>query len=330
VEQRASELEVFILTYNRAALLRETLISLCSQTAEGFSIVVLDNGSTDDTVDVVASFAASRVTLARSEINLGVQGNLDRAKNLASRKWVMVFHDDDLMHPAYIEDALAEASRYPDVAMVASGLSFENAPTNVAWDQFDKTKARYCGSASALAGLMYAGFPLHFGSAIYRTELFKALRWEFDKYGKICDRPFLLNIAAHGAVIVLENPYVRYRCHAGQDSATDSNGPYIKELFALHHLYLSLLGRNLLSRSARIFIYCNYQYLCDEYERISPVEKAALTRLQYVRLALAQGASTYPAMIYGRAIRPAVRGFRYLARAVRNGVPFSRFRSTDV
>lgn len=289
----ADDLEIFVLTCNRAGYLRETLQSLDAQTARGFRVVVLDNASTDNTPEVVASFAPGGVELDRSPENLGVIGNLMRAQKSASRAWVMVLHDDDLLHPSYVEAALGCAERFPDVAMIGAAMSFEDAPDNAKWNSYsDELAAHYCADARSLATLLYAGFPLHFGSVIYRTAYFRTCAWESEKYGKIADRPFLLSMASQGGAVVLRDPYVQYRCHAGQDSATSVNGPFVKELLALHRLYLSLMGDSPFTVSGRAFILQNYRYLTDEYPRLMDQERRGLTRKMYVRQAVREGAST--------------------------------------
>ena len=48
-----SQLDVIVLTYNRAKTLAVMLESLCTQTAQGFHITVLNNASTDNTLEIV-------------------------------------------------------------------------------------------------------------------------------------------------------------------------------------------------------------------------------------------------------------------------------------
>ena len=289
----ASNLEIFVLTCNRATYLRETLHSLDAQTVKGFRVVVLDNASTDNTPDIVASFASNKVELDRSPKNIGVIGNLMRAQKLASRVWVMVLHDDDLLHPRYVEAALIYTKKFPNVAMVGASMSFEDEPNQANWQSYgDEPRINYCSGDRSLATLLYAGFPLHFGSVIYRTAYFRIAIFEPEKYGKIADRPFLLSIASKGAVIVLRDSYVQYRCHAGQDSATSLNGPFVKELFALHRLYLNYMGDSPFTLSGRTFVVQNYRYLTDEYPRLMDHERQDMTRKVYIHLAIKEGAST--------------------------------------
>lgn len=96
MEGDAPAISVVIPTHNRAALLRASLESLVSQTlpAEQFEVIVVDDGSTDDTAAVCLEFG-SRLPLRRHYID---QSGIAAAKNagaLASRGAVVFFFDDD-------------------------------------------------------------------------------------------------------------------------------------------------------------------------------------------------------------------------------------------
>jgi glycosyltransferase involved in cell wall biosynthesis len=295
------DLEVFVLTYNRAHFLQQTLTSLCNQTVGGFRIVVLDNGSTDNTPEIIKNFEPSGVELCRSEQNLGATWNFNRAKALASRKWVMVFHDDDLLHPNYIEVAMDLISEHQDTVLIGSAMTFEEAPENNFWRELSN-EAIKCERASDFAALLYRGFPFHFASTIYRTDLLKSIPYpyEYGIYGKVEDRPILFDIARHGAVLVLKAPYVKYRVHSGQGSADNKSGPFAHQLIALHRKYLQLLGSNPFTSSGIAFITRNYMYLCDDYTRL--IERDRLTEDQYIKMAIEGGATTRLAIWYGEFI----------------------------
>lgn len=61
-----TKITVAIPMYNRAALLKTSLKSLLAQNYPDFSVIVIDNGSSDNTEAVVGSFADSRVTYGRN------------------------------------------------------------------------------------------------------------------------------------------------------------------------------------------------------------------------------------------------------------------------
>lgn len=264
----ADDIEIFVLTYNRSHYLPATLDSILSQSIGSPRVTVLDNASTDNTTAVLAPYVARGVRHLVAPQNLGWQGNLARAQQLSERDWTMAFHDDDLMHPAYLEAFTKAVANQTGVALVASGMSFEEAPTADNWPLLPTLAPLVCSRPADLAGLLYRGFPLHFGSAIYRTTVFRRLRWD-AQYGKIADRPFLLEAAQDGAAIVFPDSFVRYRLHAGQDSGAADSGPFVPQLAALHTCFARLLGTSPWTRNGRIFLSQFVTRLKDEFPRLA-------------------------------------------------------------
>ncbi len=90
---------VCVPTYNGGEPLRAALASVLGQTWHDFELVVIDDGSTDATPDIVASFADPRLRYLRNEHNLGPQGNWNRCLREARGRYVKLLPHDDLLHP---------------------------------------------------------------------------------------------------------------------------------------------------------------------------------------------------------------------------------------
>lgn len=296
----ASDIDIFVLTYNRADLLPSTLRSLLAQSVRGASITVLDNASIDATEIAVQPFFKFGVRYERAASNLGWAGNLSRAQAMARRAWTLIFHDDDLLHPRYLEYALKAINGSSRLSLLASAMSFETAPKEDDWAS-TAPEVTVCEGAGDLAALMYSGFPLHFGSAIYRTDVLRTLKWEGDIYGKIADRPFLLTAADQQVAVVFRSPLIRYRMHASQDSMTSENGPFALQLAALHCCFHRYTGENPLSSRGRIFLWHNYRAICDEFPRLSRIDKERFPSLSdYLDFVVAAGGGSRFSLMIGR------------------------------
>ena len=98
---------IIIPTYNRAHLIGETLESILAQTYTQWECIIVDDGSTDDTVKVVASYVAkdnrfrlfkrphTRLKEANACRNIGIEN--------ATGDYVFFFDSDDLLTPDHIE-----------------------------------------------------------------------------------------------------------------------------------------------------------------------------------------------------------------------------------
>jgi len=250
-----NNLEVFILTYSRGNLLKDSLKSVCQQSVEGFDIIILDNASTDNTKEVVEeikkNYPSRNIVFESLEQNIGGISNFNRASLLAQKEWAMIFHDDDLIHPDYIKKAMDSLKQNPDAVMVSCTFTEHESPDFTNWENF--SGGYYIGDVKYFAALMFGNLLHNFASTIYKTSLLKEYLFNGELYGKIGDRPFMLEIAKHGKSIVLKDPYIRYRNHPGQDTNSFDSGPFAPEWFAFLHCYKAILGNSWIDKYGIIY-----------------------------------------------------------------------------
>lgn len=125
--ERTPKVSVLVPTYNRAALLKEFLPTILSQTFQDFELVIGDNCSPDNTGDVARSFTDPRVRYVRHEANLGPFGNMNRLLELARGEYVCIAHDDDVYLPGFLERESAMLDANPTAGMVHCAIYETNA-----------------------------------------------------------------------------------------------------------------------------------------------------------------------------------------------------------
>lgn len=129
---------VFTPTYNRARLIHRVYESLLAQTYKGFEWVIIDDGSTDDTEEVVKEFAS----VADFEIkyfkrsNKGKAASINEALTLADGEFFLVFDSDDWCIPDALEKFLGawDALQQPDDYCAVSALKGYSRDTVVGED----------------------------------------------------------------------------------------------------------------------------------------------------------------------------------------------------
>jgi glycosyltransferase involved in cell wall biosynthesis len=114
--QYAQAVSVIIPTYNRAKLLSSTLDSVAAQTFRDYEIIIVDDGSVDDTAQQVATRTGPiRYIWQR---NQGVSEARNHALRETHSEFVAFLDSDDLWQPNFLERAVAELRRRPDYALV--------------------------------------------------------------------------------------------------------------------------------------------------------------------------------------------------------------------
>ncbi|BCU77173.1 glycosyltransferase [Luteolibacter sp. LG18] len=108
--------------HNAEATLRETMASLLGQTFREWELIAVDDGSTDASAAVVASFADPRVRLLQPP-GRGLVPALNHGAAAVGGDWIVRMDADDICHPERIEKLLAFADTRPDLDVVASQVT---------------------------------------------------------------------------------------------------------------------------------------------------------------------------------------------------------------
>lgn len=115
---------VVICTFNRADLIAESINSVLNQTFRDFELIVVDDGSEDDTESVVSSFSDPRLRYVKQD-NGGISKARNRGTDLARGRFIAVHDDDDLMLPTRLRSSL-NAVRQGVRATFGSWINFDH------------------------------------------------------------------------------------------------------------------------------------------------------------------------------------------------------------
>ena len=122
VKSQLPRVSVCIPTYRGSATIGAAIESVLAQSLTDFELIVIDDGSPDDTRAIVEGFADPRLIYVRNEHNLGPQGNWNRCLELAQGKYFKLLPHDDLLHPHCLERQVAvlDTDRDERIALVFS------------------------------------------------------------------------------------------------------------------------------------------------------------------------------------------------------------------
>ncbi len=126
---------VIIPLYNKEAFIEDALRSVFAQQHQNFEVIVIDDGSTDNSYSRVAAIQDNRVRLVQ-QANAGVSCARNRGIELATGDLICFLDADDWYHPLYLKTIVAMATHDEDIGFFATGyLWFNqlNAPTT-RWD----------------------------------------------------------------------------------------------------------------------------------------------------------------------------------------------------
>lgn len=113
---------VVVVNYNGAALLAECLDSLLDQTYKNIEIIVVDNGSTDGSCELVAGRYAAKVKLIKNEKNTGFASGNNTGITAASGEYLILVNNDTKADHQFIEELITAATSEDGVGMCACKL----------------------------------------------------------------------------------------------------------------------------------------------------------------------------------------------------------------
>lgn len=113
-----STVSVIIPVHNREQLIGSAVASVLRQSHGNFELIIVDDGSTDRSVGVVARFADPRIRIVRHAQNRGIPAARNTGLEAARGRFVAWLDSDDIARPRRLERQLAFLDAHPSVAMV--------------------------------------------------------------------------------------------------------------------------------------------------------------------------------------------------------------------
>ena len=109
---------IVIPTFNGGKTIEETIRSVLIQSYENFKLYVIDNCSTDDTLDIINDINDDRINVIKNDTNIGFEGNWNKALSLSSGKYFKVLPDDDVLEVDNLSKAISIMEKIEDVVLV--------------------------------------------------------------------------------------------------------------------------------------------------------------------------------------------------------------------
>ncbi|HXP48953.1 MAG TPA: glycosyltransferase [Bacteroidia bacterium] len=229
---------ICIPTYNGERYITQCIESAISQTYANTEILVVDDGSIDNTCKIIEGFAAtnSKIKLMRNEKNLGLVGNWNRCIELAKGEWIKFLFQDDyfdndcveaMMSGLSAEDKLVTSDRRlvfgPDVDEATKTYSLNETLTftrlgfharNPVFISPEKISSLTAGNIS----MNFIGEPT---VVMFKKDVVKELGEFNSDLIQICDLEYFLRIASIYGLKYIPRELTYFRVHKG--SASSSN-----------------------------------------------------------------------------------------------------------
>lgn len=117
---------IVIPAYNAGAYIIKTLDSIVSQSLDDFECLVIDDGSTDNTAELVTAYQDQRIQLIRQANSGGPAAPRNQGLSHATGEYIFMFDSDDIMLPDKLLASVAALDAHPDADMVFTNFQSIN------------------------------------------------------------------------------------------------------------------------------------------------------------------------------------------------------------
>jgi glycosyltransferase involved in cell wall biosynthesis len=239
----SQKIACIIPSYNHAKYIAEAIRSVLRQTLPPERLVIIDDGSRDNSVDLIRAFNDPRIQLVEQK-NQGAHVALNRGLELSKDcAFISVLNSDDRYHPERFARCAAFLELHPDTELVCTRIRLINEfgvpvgqldgrqrRVNRIWSNLRKT-------TDLIGSLGYGNFTKTTSNFFFRTGAIVAFR----PYQFVHDYFAALTVAFRGTLGLIHQELLDYRVHATNTIKAEGKGAVVQELIQMHLDLLSEL-----------------------------------------------------------------------------------------
>lgn len=211
---------VLMTAYNRESYIASAIESVLGSSFPDFELVIVDDGSSDDTVNIAQKYAQldSRIKIYINPENLGDYPNRNRAASFAKGKYLKYLDSDDLIYPWGLQIMVQSMESFPQAGFGLSSIPDKNhvypqclSPREAYIEHFER----------------FGHFNRSPGSAIIRRDAFEIVGG-FSGKRMIGDNELWFSLARSFDMVKIPRDLIWHRSHEEQESKSDYANKYNK------------------------------------------------------------------------------------------------------
>lgn len=191
--------------YNSEQYIREAIDSILSQTFSDFEFIVINDGSTDNSAEIIGSYKDKRIKYINNDVNLGLIKSLNKGISLAKGKYIARMDSDDISYPTRLKEQVIFLDNHPDVIMCGTWINFFNYPPRKD-DGHHQTDITYLS--------LLKGWCINHPTVMMRTDVIKKNNLFYDEnYPCAEDYELWSRLIRYGKIVNLQKVLLDYRWH---------------------------------------------------------------------------------------------------------------------
>lgn len=213
---------VFMPVYNTEKYLKESIDSILNQTYKNFELLIIDDGSTDSSIDIINSYDDDRIKLFRNEKNMGLPYTRNKGIELSKGEYIALMDSDDIAKVNRLEIQIDFLEKHKEFQVVGSTQDL------LVGDKINKAYRSNKEFIDVNAKLMfYSCVPNP--TVMFRKNFFikNDIKYREDRFVAEDYGFFVDCVSKGGNIAILSNPVLIYR--TGHNNTTKLSIKYKKK-----------------------------------------------------------------------------------------------------
>ena len=230
---------VIMTTYNGAAFISETIDAILGQTFTDYEFIIVDDGSIDNTADIIRRYNDTRLQFMPNEKNMGISVSRNRAMSMARGEFLATTDQDDISRPERLARQISYLDSHLDVAMLSTDVILQRGTKS--WPD---PSPSFTNPKLVHMGLFFSHHNITYSTLCARLAVLRKNNLEFlQEYHYAEDFEFYHRVAKIGDIVTLPEALVVSRIHDNNTSYLCSNDMNANGLRFMTKAYHDLLGR---------------------------------------------------------------------------------------
>jgi len=199
---------VLMTAYNRERYIAEAIESVLESTYKNFELIIVDDCSVDNTVEIAKSFEGkdNRVIVYVNDKNLGDYPNRNKAASIAQGEFLMYVDSDDKIYANGIENCIKTMQMFPQSSFGMYYLNSDRPPFIL--NSMEAIQKHFFEKSFLTVGP---------GGTIIKRVFFENIGEYPTSYGPANDMYFNLKAVCYSPIVLMPFVYFFYRIHEGQE-----------------------------------------------------------------------------------------------------------------
>lgn len=208
MESSAPIISVILPVYNAGSYLKDAIDSILNQTFRDFEFIIINDGSTDNSLETIKAFDDSRIVLI-DQANMGLAATLNVGISKAKGKYIARQDQDDISYPERLEKQVDYLESNKEVVLLGTWARIISEDTKL-----NNTFHQHPHLSSILKFDLLFNNPFVHSSVIFKTDLVKSIGGYDETKGLYEDYKLWSRLAEEGEVANLKEVLIDYRHHA--------------------------------------------------------------------------------------------------------------------